>query len=99
MYFAPPADYDAVMKRVPFGKVITIEKKQEYFAVRPYYAKAEKIFFLTPLKTISFYAILLSYGNFRRVTAPFPKYNNTERKNTNERENLRIKARSRKVRR
>ena len=34
MYFAPPADYDAVMKRVPFGKVITIEKIREYFAAQ-----------------------------------------------------------------
>ena len=24
MYFAPAADYDAVMKRVPFGKVLTV---------------------------------------------------------------------------
>lgn len=34
MYFAPPADYDAVMKRVPFGKVITVEKIREYFAAQ-----------------------------------------------------------------
>ena len=26
MYFAPAADYDAVMKRVPFGKVLTVGK-------------------------------------------------------------------------
>ncbi len=32
MYFAPPIDYDAVMKRIPFGKVITISKIRDYFA-------------------------------------------------------------------
>lgn len=32
MYFAPPADYDRVMKRVPQGKVITVGKIREYFA-------------------------------------------------------------------
>ena len=34
MYFAPPIDYDKVMKQIPFGKVITIEKIREYFAKR-----------------------------------------------------------------
>lgn len=32
MYFAPPIDYDRVMKQVPFGKVITVGKIREYFA-------------------------------------------------------------------
>ena len=32
MYFAPPADYDRVMKQVPYGKLITVGKIREYFA-------------------------------------------------------------------
>lgn len=32
MYFAPPIDYDRVMKSVPRGKVITVGKIREYFA-------------------------------------------------------------------
>lgn len=32
MYFAPPIDYDKVMKLVPYGKVITVGKIREYFA-------------------------------------------------------------------
>ena len=32
MYFAPPAAYDEVMKKVPFGKVITAGDIREYFA-------------------------------------------------------------------
>ena len=32
MYFAPPVDYDAVMKKIPFGKLITVGKIRETFA-------------------------------------------------------------------
>lgn len=32
MYFAPPMDYDRVMKKVPYGKVITVGKIREHFA-------------------------------------------------------------------
>lgn len=32
MYFAPPINYDTVMKKVPCGKVITVGKIREYFA-------------------------------------------------------------------
>lgn len=32
MYFAPPMDYDKVMRRIPRGKVITVGKIREYFA-------------------------------------------------------------------
>ncbi len=32
MYFAPPIDYDKVMRLVPFGKLITVGTIREYFA-------------------------------------------------------------------
>lgn len=32
MYFAPPIDYDKVMKQIPYGQVITVNKIREYFA-------------------------------------------------------------------
>lgn len=32
MYFAPPIDYDQVMKRLPYGKVTTVGAIREYFA-------------------------------------------------------------------
>ena len=32
MYFAPPIEYDKVMKIVPYGKVITVGNIREYFA-------------------------------------------------------------------
>lgn len=34
MYFAPPLDYDAVMRRVPLGKVITVGDIREFFAAQ-----------------------------------------------------------------
>lgn len=34
MYFAPPLDYDAVMRRVPEGKVITVGDIRKYFAAQ-----------------------------------------------------------------
>ena len=34
MYFAPPMDYDRVMRRVPFSKVITVGELREYFAAQ-----------------------------------------------------------------
>lgn len=34
MYFAPPIDYDKVMKQIPYGKVITIGNIREYFAAQ-----------------------------------------------------------------
>lgn len=32
MYFAPPIDYDKVMKKIPYSKVITVGKIREFFA-------------------------------------------------------------------
>ena len=32
MYFAPPLDYDRVMKRAPYGRVTTVGEIREYFA-------------------------------------------------------------------
>jgi len=32
MYFAPPKDYDRVMRLVPYGKLLTIGDIREYFA-------------------------------------------------------------------
>ena len=32
MYFAPPIDYDKVMKRIPYGKLMTVGKIRDYFA-------------------------------------------------------------------
>ncbi len=33
MYMAPPIDYDEIMKKVPYGKVITADKIRSFFAI------------------------------------------------------------------
>ena len=32
MFFAPPIEYDRIMKQIPYGMVITVGKIREYFA-------------------------------------------------------------------
>ena len=32
MYFAPPIDYDTIMRKIPRGKLTTVGKIREYFA-------------------------------------------------------------------
>lgn len=34
MYFAPPMDYDTVMKRIPWGKLTTVGEIRAYFAAQ-----------------------------------------------------------------
>ena len=34
MYFAPPIDYDTIMRKIPCGKLTTVGKIREYFAKR-----------------------------------------------------------------
>lgn len=34
MYFAPPLDYDRVMRLVPYGKILTVGAIREYFATQ-----------------------------------------------------------------
>ena len=34
MYFAPPIDYDTIMKQIPYGKIITIGTIRAYFATQ-----------------------------------------------------------------
>ena len=46
MYFAPPINYDKVMKTIPYGKVITVGKIREYFA-----KLSDADFFNLPLDT------------------------------------------------
>ncbi len=51
MYFAPPIDYDRVMKTVPLGKVITLGQ------IRDYFAKANNADFTDPITAGIFVSI------------------------------------------
>lgn len=51
MYFAPPMDYDNVMKQVPWGNVVTIG------AIRDYFAKVSGADFTEPITAGIFVSI------------------------------------------
>lgn len=59
MYFAPPVDYDKVMKQVPFGKVITVGKIREYFA------KANNADFTEPI-TAGIFVSIAAWASYQR---------------------------------
>lgn len=59
MYFAPPMDYDQVMKRIPQGKVITVGKIREYFA------KLNDADFTEPI-TAGVFVSIAAWASFQR---------------------------------
>ncbi len=60
MYFAPPVTYDKIMKKVPFGKVITVG------AVREYLAKKNDADFTDPITAGIFVSIAAWASHQRR---------------------------------
>ncbi len=65
MYFAPPIDYDSVMKKVPFGKVITVGKIREYFA------KQNDADFTEPI-TAGIFVSIAAWASFQRKVDETP---------------------------
>ena len=65
MYFAPPIDYDKVMKQIPYGKVITIEKIREYFA------KLSKADFTEPI-TAGIFVSIAAWASHQRLEDKTP---------------------------
>lgn len=59
MYFAPPIDYDRVMRRVPFGKVLTVGSIREYFA------KQSGADFTEPI-TAGIFVSIAAWASFQR---------------------------------
>lgn len=59
MYFAPPIDYDKIMRQIPYGKVITIEKIREYFA------KLSKADFTEPI-TAGIFVSIAAWASHQR---------------------------------
>ena len=60
MYFAPPCDYDAVMKRVPKGKLLTVG------AIRAYFAKQNGADFTDPI-TAGIFCSIAAWASFQRT--------------------------------
>ena len=64
-YFAPPIDYDRVMRRVPFGKVITVGE------IRSYFAKQSGADFTEPI-TAGIFVSIAAWASAQRETDQIP---------------------------
>ncbi len=59
MYFAPPMDYDRIMKQVPFGRVITVG------GLRAYFAEENDADFTEPI-TAGIFVSIAAWASFQR---------------------------------
>lgn len=65
MYFAPPIDYDKVMKRVPYGKVTTVG------AIRGYFARLSGADFTEPI-TAGIFVSIAAWASYQRADDETP---------------------------
>lgn len=65
MYFAPPMEYDCVMKRIPFGKLTTVGEIREYFA------KISGADFTEPI-TAGIFVSIAAWASFQRSEEETP---------------------------
>lgn len=65
MYFAPPMDYDKVMRRVPFGKLLTVG------AIRDYFAKQNGADFTEPI-TAGIFVSIAAWASDQRTDDKTP---------------------------
>lgn len=65
MYFAPPIEYDKVMRRVPFGKLITVGD------IRSYFAQKSGADFTDPI-TAGIFVSIAAWASFQRETDETP---------------------------
>lgn len=59
MFFAPPIAYDEIMKRVPYGKVITVGM------IRDYFAKKNNADFTDPI-TAGIFTSIVAWASYQR---------------------------------
>ena len=65
MYFAPPIDYDRVMREVPYGKVTTVGE------IRDYFAKLSGADFTEPI-TAGIFVSIAAWASVQRTQDPTP---------------------------
>lgn len=65
MYFAPPIDYDRVMKKVPFGKVTTVGE------IRKLFARNEGADFTEPI-TAGIFVSIVAWASYQRESDETP---------------------------
>ena len=65
MYFAPPIDYDRVMKRIPCGKLTTVGE------IRDYFAKTSGADFTEPI-TAGIFVSIAAWASYQRTDDETP---------------------------
>ncbi len=65
MYFAPPIDYDKIMRLVPFGKLLTVGTIREYFA------RINGADFTEPI-TAGIFVSIAAWASYQRNHDPTP---------------------------
>lgn len=65
MYFAPPIEYDRVMRRVPFGRLLTVG------AIREYFARISGADFTEPI-TAGIFVSIAAWASFQRADDETP---------------------------
>ena len=65
MYFAPPIDYDKIMRQVPYGKVVTIGSIREHFA------KLNSADFTEPI-TAGIFVSIAAWASYQRADSDTP---------------------------
>ncbi len=65
MYFAPPLDYDRVMRQVPEGKLITVGELREFFA------RQNQADFTDPI-TAGIFVSICAWASFQRAADETP---------------------------
>ncbi len=65
MYFAPPIAYDEVMRRVPFGKLLTVG------TIRDYFAKQSGADFTEPI-TAGIFVSIVAWASYQRKNDETP---------------------------
>lgn len=65
MFFAPPVTYDELMKRIPYGKVVTVG------AIREYLAKKNDADFTDPI-TAGIFVSIAAWASYQRTENETP---------------------------
>lgn len=65
MYFAPPIEYDRVMRQAPYGKVITVG------GIREYFARLSGADFTEPI-TAGIFVSIAAWASYQRDHDPTP---------------------------
>ena len=65
MFFAPPLDYDRVMRRIPCGKLITVGD------IRAHFARENQVDFTDPI-TAGIFVAICAWASFQRTIDETP---------------------------